>query len=353
MKYVNSDYSLFLKLCTSDKIHLNPVEIYKGCAIMAVNGHRSEVESELNPLYQQLLEIRRKIFFGQTENMQKQIQKLKILMTTSDQEFQIDSFSLLRGDLELLSGIISTIKGDYKTAGSKMHSASDFYVQSNDYRRAYKALANEHICINNTLPTYQTGELYALNEQCLAAGYYDVAGNIYKSYALELLSAGNVPHSIEMAKKAQTQYQKECFIDDLLIAKGVEAIGEALLQNWQRAKALYSELNTDMFYLHRKTKDFYHVLRDLLEGHKPAPAANHPLSRVPWKKLILKNGSLKMKLIEILRVASLPRNELIFKLWGENATHESYNQRFHSLLKETRESTNHLIHFDGHVYSVL
>lgn len=349
----NSDYTLFLNLNSNENSNLTALEVYKGCAIAAVNGLRIEIESQLNPLYQELLEIRRLIYFSRINSISSKINLILEDIMNNKILFQLDSPSLIKGDLKFLSGMIASFKGDNKKAGNYMDEAALDYLKANDQRRFYKSLVNKYICISNTSKSYQSGELYALNENCQSMGYYDISGNIYRSYALELLIAGNLPYAIEMALKAQNQYQKECFFDDYLISKSIEGICESLLLNLHKAKNLFFELDTEMFRTHRKTKEFYVAFKYLLEGKVPNPSSDHPLARVPWSKLILKKGSLKAQLIEVLKDRPYTRVELILKLWGENATHESYNKRFHALLNEARSSSTYLIHFDGEMYSIL
>lgn len=84
MKHSKSDYYWFLKLNSAEKNEMTPLEVYKGCIFMAINGQRHEFESNLNSLYQDLLDVRRLTYFGSLEQSFKQIKKVRLFVVLWD-----------------------------------------------------------------------------------------------------------------------------------------------------------------------------------------------------------------------------------------------------------------------------
>ncbi|MGZ3770984.1 MAG: hypothetical protein ACXVCP_15465 [Bdellovibrio sp.] len=183
--------------------------------------------------------------------------------------------------------------------------------------------------------------------------FHDLVGNILRSQAFELLTEGKVPQAIHFAQQAQLQYSIDGYPDDQMTAMAIESIGHALLNDFEQAKNIFLKLNTGEKGTTNKSQIYLNVLKDLLFGRVPTPPLAHPLARIPWKQLIIKTGSLKAKLIEILRLGPQTRDKLICQLWGDSAIHSSYNQRLHSLISEIRDGNLHFIHFDGEFYRLV
>ncbi|MGZ3775368.1 MAG: hypothetical protein ACXVCY_14540 [Pseudobdellovibrionaceae bacterium] len=346
-----SDYSYYLQLCSFRRQQMSQLQVYKACIIEATNGTRNPEEDHLNPLQQKLLEARRLISLNNTESAGRLIRKINQEIVNIESSEHAES-KLICGDLNFISGTLSSLKGDFKSATQKMNKSAFLYEQANDTRRILKSLINEHICSSHhSLLSYENGVLYALKRTSYQNSFHDLLGNILRSHAFELLAEGKVPQSIHFAKEAQVQYLIDGYPDDNMTAIAIECIGHALLNDFTQAKNAYLKLNTGNSLT--KIQTYANVVKDLLFGRIPNPSRNHPLARVPWKQLILKAGSLKNKLIAILRMGPQSRDQLILQLWGDTATHPSYNQRLHSLISEIREAHFHFIHFDGEFYSLI
>ena len=350
-----SDFDYFVNLNSVETkgSPLEEHEVYKACIIEALNGQRNTREQHLNSVFQKLLEIRRDLYLTRFTQARNRMKALSETIVSSEDHPRGHTQNLVRGDLEFLWGLYSSLKGDHRRAGEKMNQAAHFYSEGQEIRRLYKAKVNEQISIYNSIHSYQTGSLYAFNHAAKSQAFYDISGNIHKSYSLELLVEGQVAVSVEQARLAQEQYSKETCLDDQAIAMALEGIGEVLLLNFKRAKGIYDLMNTSLNQNNSRVKPFLYVLQSLLSGQLPVVVVGHPLARIPWKALILKESSLKSQMIEALKVGPLTKDDIIYKLWGQNAIHESYNQRFHSLLKEVRNLGPFSIHFDGEFYRLL
>jgi hypothetical protein len=351
--HLESDYSSYLRLIGFQRREMTQIEVYRACIIDAINGIRNQEEEHLTPLQKQLLDARRLMNTNQIEAASRLIRRLNHEITPDLTVQKTTENQLLYGDLSFITGTLATIKGDFKTAGHKMNQSALFYEQANNPRRVHKALINEQICNYNSLFSYETGVLNAFKRSCLQHEFHDLVANILRSHAFELLVEGHILQATYFAKQAQLQYSIDGYPDDQMTALAIESIGHALLNDLQQAKNIFLELTTESEKTKNKGQVYLNVLKDLLFGRIPTPPPTHPLSRVPWKQLIIKTGSLKAKLIEILRVGPQTRDKLISQLWGETAIHPSYNQRLHSLIGEIRDSRLHFVHFDGDLYRLI
>ncbi|MGZ3770983.1 MAG: hypothetical protein ACXVCP_15460 [Bdellovibrio sp.] len=156
---LESDYSYYLKLVGFPRQEMTQLQVYKACIIDATNGIRNQEEDHLTPLQKQLLDARRLMNTNQIDAANRLIRKINT-DTADHATANTTEAKLLYGDLSFITGLLLTIKGDFKSATQKMNQAAIIYEHANDVRRVLKSLINEQICsTHHSLSSYETGVL--------------------------------------------------------------------------------------------------------------------------------------------------------------------------------------------------
>lgn len=184
-----------------------------------------ELETTLSECQQRLLEIRRLNKKGDYEGAGKILAICKALPKTEN----------LSGDIAFLEGAIAHRKGDLKLATQKMEDASTLYRSGGVEHRRLRALINAEIC-KRDLMTYQSGAMHALGQAAAREKFYDLAGNIARGHAIELLTHGKFPEAFPQAMKSLEYYQLDGCPEDQAVAFTVAAIAAFLLGDLEKAR---------------------------------------------------------------------------------------------------------------------
>lgn len=308
---------------------------YKAAIALANNGMKHESEAALSPDEVTLLEVRRAIFavdYSQAE---------ALLRSVSETE------ELLRADRLFLQGQLLHKRGQQPEAAATMAQAADVYHAVGEHYRELRARVNGAIC-TSTLQSCVIGELLFLEQEARRQGFMDIAANICRTRAIELLIAEQLAEAHLQALQAADLYQLDGYPDDRAVALILGAI--ALQMNGESERAL--QLRAQCLVKGGKVTHYLSVLDALCQGKTPRVPTGHPLANVRWQRAALKAESVPGKIIQSLRAKPRSRDELITLVWGPGAQDISYNARLHSAIKYLRKNKGIHVAFDGECYKL-
>ena len=330
---------------TSEQQHLQAMrifredakyDVYKACVAVACNGMTLPEESSLSKGERVLLEVRRQLFksdLKMAENMLKEI--------TFENH-------LLEGDKFFLQAQVYHRRGEQPEASRLWNVAADKYCLIEDFHRELRARVNGALVIS-TLESCLYGDLLSFEQEAKRQNFLDIAANIARTRAIELLKAGMLNEAYNQSMEASALYQLDGYQDDRAVAVLLAAISQLCLGNLEKAAATRGEVMVS----EGKTKVYINIYNDLLAGKIPKVQAGHTMSRIAWKKIMVKTGSISGKIIENLRKKSMNREELIAAVWGENATDQSYCGRLYVAINAIRKDGLITIIFDGENYKII
>lgn len=310
-------------------------DVYKAAIAVANNGGVFSSEESLSIEEKYLLNIRRHIFKGE---LQEAEETLLLIETTH---------FLLRADKEFLLAQIFHKKGNQKKAAELMYLAADFYQMANEEYRELRARSNAAICLA-TLESCLTGELMAYEQEARRQGFMEIAANISRTRAIELLIAGRLTEAHLQANVAANLYLLDGYADDRAVAVILSAI--ALLMNGERGEAQL--MRNQCLITEGKVANYISVYESLLQGKTPQLYPGHPLSVISWQKNVLKSESVPGKIVQALKEKPRSRDELIALIWGEEALDVSYCARLHTAINYIKKSKGIHIYHDGEKYKL-
>jgi hypothetical protein len=315
-----------------------PVEsfdTYKAAIAVANNGAFFPSEETLSVEEQNLLNVRRNIFKNELQEAEK------ILLSTKSES------PLLKADQEFLLAQIFHKKGNQKKASELMYLAADLYHIANEEYRELRARTNAAICLA-TLESCLTGELLAYEQESRRQGFMEIAANICRTRAIELLIAGRQTEAHLQAKEAANLYLLDGYTDDRAVAIILAAI--ALFMNGEKEEAQL--MRNQCLVTEGKVANYIGVYEALLQGKTPQLYPGHPLAVISWQKNALKSESVPGKIVQALKEKPRSRDELISLIWGANALDISYNARLHTAINYIKKSKGiHILH-DGEKYKL-
>lgn len=312
-----------------------PHDVYKAAIAMANTGQRHRDEAHLSLHEVTLLNVRRALFATDYSAAATLLESFK----------GIEGF--LVADHYFLQGQVLHKRGAQAEAASLMFRAADVYQVAGEFYRELRARVNGHICIA-TLESCIMGELFFLEQEARRQGFMDIAANICRTRAIELLIAEQLTESHLQALQAADLYQLDGSPDDRSVALILGAI--ALQMNGEPERAI--QLTAQCLVKGGKVTHYLAIFEALAQGKTPRVPAGHPLSAVRWQKAGLKSESVPGKIIQSLRTKPRSRDELISLVWGENAQDISYNARLHSAIKYLRKTKGIHVSFDGECYKL-
>ncbi len=315
---------------------LSSSEIYKACVALANNGLRREEEQSLHLSYRQLLEARRFIKKGDYKVASHILKELHV---------QAKDF-LIAGDREFLRGMILHREGNMSAAAQALTVAAQHFKNAREDHRHLRALINSFICQSDNVDIYNAGELFAFQQLATRKKYFDLAGNIQRARAGELLSAGKFEEAAHEALESVKNYEKDGCPEDLAVAYMMAAIAQAASGDTNAAQKTYKHV----LIRDGKVKSYVTILEALQSGKIPKVYPGHPLEKTPWKGVVIKTGSLSGKILSRLKIAPISRDELISEIWGTHAIHPSYCARLYTAINYIRKSKGISVLFDGDKY---
>jgi hypothetical protein len=223
--------------------------------------------------------------------------------------------------------------------------AADWYGKAGEPYRELRARINAAICVSS-LESCLAGELLAYEQEARRQGYLDLAANICRTRAMELLINGNLLEAHIQAKESADLYQLDGYQDDRAVSIVMSAIALQMNNEGHRAQ----EMMAQCLIKDGKVKQYLTIYETLVQGKTPQLHAGHPLSRVRWNKKVLKSESVPGKIVSLLKMKSRSRDELITLVWGENATDTSYCARLHTAINYLRKSKGIVVTYDGEKY---
>lgn len=310
-------------------------DIYKAAISQANLGASIPEERDLPENQKALLEVRRHLASGSFEKIPKILQSLNA------------DHPLLEGDREFLHAQYYHRTGEQGKAAEFMIAAALHYAKAGESYRELRALSNAHICLS-TLESCLFGELVSLEQEARREGFLDLAANIVRTRAMELLIAGRLSEAYVHAMDAAELYQLEGYPDDRAVAIMVGAI--ALFMNGEVDRA--KETRARCLHSGAKLKSYIGIYEDLVQGKSPKVKPGHPLDRVKWTKNSLKSNSIPGKIIHSLKERPMTRDELIVSVWGESASDVSYCSRLYTAINYIKKSKGIDVAFDGERYKL-
>lgn len=333
-----SEYQLILKLNTYQESVLTQDEVYKACSGMANVGHYHAAELDLQYYQKELLFIRRLIYQGELEKAQLNLLSL--------QDTNLPELYL--GDIQALLGIVLRAKGQCELARQKFINSTFHFGKINELHRINRSLINASVC-ENGLNSYSGGVLYALEQNAQREKFYDLVGLIKRGRARELMLQNNFIQADLELKSAIYNYELDGPPDDLAVTKIMSAIVNIANGNLVEAQNLYKSVSI----VDGKVKNYINIFKSIYRGEVPIVPEGHAFAGIEWS-LLINNFSLTGKIIQTLQhKGPQNRDQLIYHLWGADATDVSYCNRLFVALAKIKKIGTHQIKFDGEKYRLL
>jgi tetratricopeptide (TPR) repeat protein len=318
------------------------VDLYKIVAAGASQNLQLDEVNELNSQQRELIHIRSKIFLGQ-ESPDALIQQLDVL----EEGFR-NRTDICFVDIKAVKANLLQRLGDYEGAARLQLQASEMFFRLGDEFRGVRAVVNSRLYLASSPASYQSGELRILLQQVHRQRFYDLAGHIYRGLALELFNSGDYAQARIAIHSAIANYRLLSFADDESIALYLSVLIHLQLNNHERARRDFARAPVQS----GKASVYYQAAKTYLSGLIPKIPEGHPLSRAHWPKAIQRQNSLPIRVIELLKMKPMTRDELIYKLWGDTAISESYCSRLYVLVNQIRKKNLAQIIFNGEKYEL-
>lgn len=365
-----SDWQAAGLLVGQDLSTINPYLIYKGCIAHANNGQTHAAERMLNAAYQQLLLARR---YLKTDLESKMIEALN---------FEIDlkhpRYFELMGDREHILGSHFNRQSEPANAAQHFARAHTYFQQGADAHRALRSLINQAICFS-TAASHTAGELFFLKQRANREGFHDLAGNIEKAAVSVWLAAGNHAEALRSSQASLNSYNLDGCPEDRAVVLALLAICQVLVGKIEDAQISAKSV----LIRNGKVERYLTIIDDLLQGRVPQIPAQHHLASVSWCRSVHrplaadasvplfatsltraqsgvyaqskrgaspKANSIPGQILKHLAEQNLKRDELIRKVWGENAIDASYCARLYSAINDLRHKFHVDVQFDGEAY---
>lgn len=329
----HSEYQCLSAL--SAEAMLSPLEIYKACVAVANTGKQLPSEAQLSAEEKDLLECRRQIFRGAFKEAKKLLSNAAGLN------------DFLEGDRKFLFAQILHRSGDQRGAEKLMKDAARDYLAAKDLHRELRARVNAAICVAD-LDRCLMGDLYAFELEARSQNFFDIAANICRTRAVELLRAARMPEAYTQAMEAKALYEQDGYPDDKSVALLLAALAKLSLGEMAEAEALRSQA----LITEGKVSVYANLYESLLQGRQPHLPTGHPLASVAWKNLGLKLSSVPGKIMQCLRDGPRSRDELIDAVWGPNALSPAYCSRLYTAINSLKKTKGIAIIFDGEKYRI-
>ncbi len=312
---------------------LDRAAIYKACVALACEGLTLPDEQSLSQDERTLLEVRRRLSTSDIVGAKS------LLMNFESAD------NLLKGDYFFLFGQICHRSGEQNETSVYMNLAADQYRLIGDYHRELRARVNGALCVAN-LASCLVGDLSILEMEARRKNFSDIAANICRTRAIELLRAGRLSEAHAQAMEASALYQLDGYVHDRAVALAIAAIVQFCLGNTKLA----NELRSQMLILEGKVATYLLVYEQLVLGKTPKVPPGHPLAEIVWSKIVLKTESISGRIITALRDGPKTKHELVELIWNSHALNESYDRRLYSAINELRTEKSFSIGFDGSRY---
>lgn len=322
----------------SENKSLDSLDLYRACVVVACHGLSRDEEQTLPCYAQELLQVRRFLYSESLDEADFILHKLRYQNLPE----------IFNADRVFLEGQVLHKRGFQKEALLKMHEAADMYHLCKDYFRELRARSNAYIAVCD-LQMCLIGELLAIEQKARRLGYFEIAANICRARAEELMQAGKFAQAHQAAEEAISLYANDGYPDDQAVAIYLSALCLLMLGHPEDA---------DKTQLRAKVSDgkvlhFANAYFSLKLGKLPNFPYQHPMSKVPWKINFvksIKSSSIPGKIIEALNEGPKSRDELITVIWGDDALDPSYTNRLHSALSAIKKNRKIQIRFDGERY---
>lgn len=330
-----------LAMLTEGDVELPVYLIYKACIAFAINGNSHSAELSLSHEFTQLLKARR---FIKEENFRDAANLLDNYFLESEHDF----FFELSGDRDYLRALIAHRTNQPTLAEMYFKEAARQHSKGKDEHRKLRSLINQHI-VTADLTTHLTGEIFFLKQRAFSANFFDLVGNIEKAAANVWLHEGNYFEAVRSAKAAVDSYQIDGCPEDRTVALTLLAIAQVL--DGRHAEAVMTQ--NSIHIKGGKVSSYLLILNSLLDGAKPDIPPGHPLFGAPFNlKPKIKDNSILGKVLTVLKSSPASRDELITKVWGQQAIDPSYNSRLYTAIKDLRTKHGISISFDGEQYKI-
>lgn len=308
---------------------------YYAAVALANCGGKLNDEATLPDTWQTLIEVRRSIFRHEFRQAELQLSKL----TPSD--------SWEMAEKDFLVAQCRHRLGDHEEARHYWLNAARNYELADEHYRSLRARMNAAIVVAD-LSSCLFGEVFALEQIARHAGHHDLVANAKRTTALEQLTGNQFVDAHLNAKEACEAYLLAGYRDDHSVACLIGAI--ALWLQGEKDKA--SALSLSASIKDGKTIVYWEVFQSLVSDRTPKPPKGHPLASVKWARTAAKSSSVPVKIQQCLQVGPQTRDELIFKIWGDNALDKSYCDRLYTAMNYLRRKLNVPVQFDGERYFI-
>lgn len=311
------------------------LQIYHACVAVACNGLSRAEEQQLPSYAKDLLEVRR---FLNSSSLQEAD---SILHALRYQEIPL----IFTADRVFLEGQVLHRRGFQSEALIKLNEAADIYHQAGDYFRELRSRSNAYIA-NCDLRMCLFGELVALEQKARRLGYLEIAANICRARAEQLMQVGRFDEAVLAAEEAVSLYQSDGYPDDQAVAVYLAALSLMMLGKTEQAHQMQFRARVS----DGKVSLFSQAYSSLRLGKMPDFPYGHPMKNVPWKVATVKSNSIPGKIIDALTEGPKSRDELVEAVWGQNAIDPSYNNRLYVALSSLKKTKKIQIEFDGEKY---
>jgi hypothetical protein len=252
---------------------------------------------------------------------------------------------LYAGDRHFLLALVHHRQGDIQLAARDLDRAIVSFRMAGDTHRELRSAVNRLICFSDC-DSCTVGALIVLEQRALREGYYDIAGVIQRTRALELLRTCHLTEALAAGREAVRSYSFDGCPEDRLITIALVAIIEVLIGNLSAAQ----ELRSSIFPVEPRVQVYLNCYEQIVAGRLPTVPKGHALDAIPWKKMALKPMSVPGKIIAALKSRPLSRDQLIESVWGSTADHPSYRNRLYTAINAIRKANHFDIYFDGESY---
>lgn len=318
---------------------LSHYHIYKACTALAINGHRSETEDQLNSEYQQLLQIRRLLKSMKLDQAMHECLNFQV-------HENHESYFELKGDQAFLLGHIFHRLNEPLKSEESFANATKWYSRGHDNHKKLRSLINKFIVIAD-IKSHISGDLYFLKQKAFSEKFFDLVANIAKAEANLWLHSGQIDQAERAAKEALELYQIDGCPEDRAISQCYVAISQYL-----QGKFTEFELSKQGIHIQTgKVLSYLNVLKSLSKNEIPYVTDGHPLYGMKWKlRSRIKENSIPGKILKILQNGAVGRDQLISEIWGEKAIDPSYNNRLYTAMNELRKKYHVNVNYDGEKY---
>jgi tetratricopeptide (TPR) repeat protein len=312
---------------------LSPDEVYRAYVVLANNGLSRDGEEKLGSNHRALLEARRLIKAGKTEEAKEIVERVEA------------ATPLLLGDRSFLLAALHHRQGKIAEAGRLYAEASEFYDDGKDERRRLRAKINSLVCQNEVV-TYIVGPLFALEQEARRGGFHDLVGITTRGRAIELIKLGRFEEASVEAESSVESFSIDGCPEDLALARLLAAIAKLAMGDLENAKKQFGRVHMTSGRL----ATYQAVYESLLAGKKPKTPKGHPLESTSWPRFSVKHAAIPAKILRRLQAGAATPNELIEEVWGKDAIHPSYRNRLFVALNKLKKSVPQSIVFDGESY---